>query len=319
MLGVISRSTTQLQPVLDTIVATARRLCQSEWATILRLGAEGKYHHVAYSGANAVAIEFLTRNPIVPERRSTAGRAILEKRTVHIPDVLADPEYTWEESRRVIGQRTMLAVPLLREGEVIGAITMVRTEVKPYTDKQIDLVTTFADQAVIAIENVRLFQELEGRNKDLTETLEQQTATSEILRVISGSPTDVQPVFDTIVRNARALCAADSAAVFTYDGEMVRLESLDNANPEQANALRKAYPMAATPGHATGRAILSGRAVHIPDVREDPEYTLEALRDNTGLRTMLSVPMIRDGHPIGAISLQGWGRPGRFRTGRSPC
>ena len=154
-----------------------------------------------------------------------------------------------------------------------------------------------------------MFKELEARNHELTETLEQQTATGEILGVISGSPTNVQPVFDTIVYSARALCGADSAAVFTYRDQMIHIESVDNADPEQANALRKAYPMRAHRGHATGRAIVTGRPVHIPDMRQDPEYTLEALRDAAGLRTLLSVPMLRDGAPIGAITLQRWGTP----------
>src|SRR4029453_16221887 len=176
----------------------------------------------------------------------------------------------------------------------------------------VELLKTFADQAVIAIENVRLFRELETRNRDLTETLEQQTATSEILRVISSSPIDVQPVFDTIVRSARALCSADSAGVLTYDGEMLRIESLDNANPAQAAGLRDAYPMPATRGHATGRAILTGRPAHIRDVREDPDYALDALRDAFGIRSLLSVPMVREGIPIGAITVQRWMTPRSF-------
>jgi GAF domain-containing protein len=150
---------------------------------------------------------------------------------------------------------------------------------------------------------------VEERTRDLSEALEQQTATSEILGVISSSPTNVQPVFDTIVHSARALCGADSAAVLTYRGQMIHIESVDNADPEQASALREAYPMRAHRGHATGRAIVTGRPVHIPDTRQDPEYTLEALRDAAGLRTLLSVPMIRDGAPIGAITLQRWGTP----------
>jgi GAF domain-containing protein/CheY-like chemotaxis protein len=302
VLGVISRSTTQLQPVLDTIVATARRLCQSEWATILRLGAEGKYHHVAYSGANAVAIEFLTRNPIVPERRSTAGRAILEKRTVHIPDVLADPEYTWEESRRVIGQRTMLAVPLLREGEVIGAITMVRTEVRPYTDKQIELVTTFADQAVIAIENVRLFEEVQARTQELTESLEQQTATSDVLGVISRSTTDLQPVLDVIVETAARLCRAEVANIWQHVNGEVRLVATYNMNQEFAAFLRLNQPKLDR-STLTGRVMLSRGTVHIPDIAADPDYQWREAQQFGEHRTLLGVPLMRAGEAIGVINL----------------
>jgi signal transduction histidine kinase len=154
-------------------------------------------------------------------------------------------------------------------------------------------------------------RELADANRDLIETLEQQTATSEILRVISSSPTDVRPVFDTVVQNARRLCGADSAGVLTYDGELIQIESLDNANPERADALRRAYPMPANRGHASGRAILTGRPVHIPDVREDPVYALDALQD-AGLRSLLSVPMVRDGIPIGAITVQRWVTPRPF-------
>src|SRR5258705_1605854 len=199
-----------------------------------------------------------------------------------------------------------------REGDPIGAIMVARAEPGPFSDNEIALLQTFADQAVIAVENVRLFKELETRNRDLTEALEQQTATAEILRVISQSQTDVQPVFDRIVQNARPLCGADSAAVLTYDGEQLHIESLDNSDLERADALRQAYPMPATRGHATGRAILTGRPVHIPDVREDPEYALDALRDTVGLRSLISVPMFRDGIPIGAITVQRWATPRPF-------
>jgi two-component system, NtrC family, sensor kinase len=171
---------------------------------------------------------------------------------------------------------------------------------------------TFADQAAIAIENARLLTEVQTRNRDLTESLERQTATGEILRVISSSPTDVQPVFDTIVRNARALCDADSAGVLSYDGELLHIEALDNEDRERAAALRDAYPRPADRGHATGQAILTGRPAHIPDVRTVPDYTLEALRDSVGLRSLLSVPMLRDGNPIGAITVQRWETPRPF-------
>ena len=201
---------------------------------------------------------------------------------------------------------------MMRDGEPIGAVNVTRREAMPFTATQIALLETFADQAVIAIENVRLFRELEARNRDLTETLEQQTATGEILRVISSSPTDVQPVFDTIAESARRLCASESASVFTYDGEMIQLDALDNASPAQADALRRAYPAPANRGHATGRAILTGRPIHIPDLSVDDEYTMGPLRDAAGLRSLLSVPMLRDGVAIGAITLQRWGTPRPF-------
>jgi len=154
-------------------------------------------------------------------------------------------------------------------------------------------------------------RELADANRDVTEALEQQTATSEILRVISQSPTDVRPVFDTIVQNARRLCGSDSAAVLMYDGELIQIESLDNASPERADALQQAYPLPANRGHATGRAILTGRPVHISDVREDPEFAINVLRD-AGISSVLSVPLVRDGTPIGAITVHTWMTPRPF-------
>jgi PAS domain S-box-containing protein len=307
VLRVISRSPTDIQPVLDTVAESAARLCDSFDVVIWRRDGD-RLLLAAHHGP----IPAHSTLPLI--RGMSNGRAVLDGRTVHVSDIQREGDEFPEgsENARRVGHRTILAVPLMRGGAAIGTIQLRRTEARLFTERQVALLETFADQAVIAIENVRLFKELETRNRDLTETLEQQTATSEILRVISSSPTNVRPVFDTIVRNARGLCEADSAGVLTYDGEMLRIESLDNANPEQAASFRDAYPMPANRGHATGRAILTGRPVHIPDVREDPDYTLEGLRDTIGLRSVLSVPMVRDGLPIGAISVHRWMTPRPF-------
>src|SRR5262249_29490185 len=155
-----------------------------------------------------------------PSRATTTSRAILERTVVHVPDVLEDPDYARPVALALLNRST-LAVPMLRDGEPIGTISVGRLEPRPFTEKQIELLQTFADQAVIAIENVRLFQELQARNRELTEALEQRTATSEILRVISSSPTDVQPVFSAIVESAVRLCGARDGAVFRFDGELV--------------------------------------------------------------------------------------------------
>ena len=300
------------------MVQAAARFCGAPDVAIVRLdgdvlrgaAAVGPFGRELASRSGGIeALEF----PV--STGSVSGRAILTRRSVHVHDLAAEPEDELPVGRdlqRRFGHHTILATPLLREGTPLGAILLFRTEAQPFSERQLELVKIFADQAVIAIENVRLFQELQARNRDLTETLEQQTATGEILRVISSSPTDVQPVFDTIARSARALCDSDSAGVYTYDGEIIRLETLDNANPAQANALRQAYPMPATTGTATGRALLSGRPTHIADAREDPGYVTDALRDLVGLRTLLSVPMIRDGAAIGAITVQRWGAPRPF-------
>ena len=308
ILRVISSSPTDIEPVLDALVKSATRFCGAYDAVIflpegdsLRAGA----HHGPILQPVGLSV------PLV--HGTVAGRALLERQVVHVADLQAEAQEFPEGSVLAgqLGHRTTLSVPLMRESAAIGVIQLRRNEVNPFSDKQMALLQTFADQAVIAIENVRLFKELEARNHDLTEALDQQTATGEILRVISSSPTDVRPVFDTIVQNARRLCGADSAGVLTYDGELIRIESLDNDDPERAGALQRAYPRPATREHATGRAILTGRPVQIADVREDPEYDLPLVRD-AGIRSVLAVPMVRDGIPIGAIAVQRWVTPRPF-------
>jgi two-component system, NtrC family, sensor kinase len=207
VLKVISRSTFDLQPILDTLTESAARLCEADIAAIIRQKGHAIYWATSY-GLSAEQSEYVKNVAIVPGRGSVAGRVLQEGKTVHVPDVLADPEYTYFEPQKRLGFRTLLGVPLMREGSPIGVILVMRRVAQPFTDKQIELVETFADQAVIAIENVRLFDEVQARTRELSESLEQQTATSEVLKVISSSSAGLAPVFETMLANATRICEA---------------------------------------------------------------------------------------------------------------
>jgi signal transduction histidine kinase len=302
VLKVISRSTFDLQPVLETLVENATRLCGAESGLIWRFDGE-VFRAAADYGVSSELKEFWERNPIRPGRGSVTGRAALERRTVQIPDVLADPEYQLAESQKVGGYRTLLGVPMLREGVLIGVFGLQRYAAKPFTDKHIELVKTFADQAVIAVENVRLFKELEARNRDLTEALEQQTATSEILRVISSSPTDLQPVLDTIATTAAQLCDAHNGAIFRFDGEVFRLAATYNVSPEFRTHL-ETNPIRPGRGTPLRRVGVERRPVSVADVLADPELGhARADYEAEGMRTALAVPMLKENALVGAITI----------------
>jgi len=303
VLKAISRSTFDLQSVLDTLVESATKLCGAAQGNIYRF--DGEVFRVgAFYGASPEFRRFVQGMELRPGRGSVVGRVALEHRTVQILDVLADPEYQQTEAQRIAGSRTFLGVPMLRQGMLLGAIVMWRSEVRAFTDKQIDLVTTFADQAVIAIENVRLFKELQARNKDLTEALDQQTATAEILRVISSAHADAQPVFDTIVRNAVKLCDAEFGGLQRIRGDHMTLDAQCGVSAEELAVLqRDVFPLPISRESATGRAIVDRTVVHIRDIREDREFGVHRLRSMQGFRTTLAVPMIRESAPIGALAL----------------
>ena len=301
LLKVIGRSTSDLQPVFDTLAESAVRLCEAEHGLIWRFDGR-QLRVVATHAISADEAAFLDRNPVTPGRQSAAARVALERRIVHIEDVQSDPDYSYGVLQ-VSPLRTVLAIPMLRANELLGVITVNRHEVRLFTDSQITLMETFADQAAIAIENARLLTELQNKNADLTEALEQQTATGDILSVISSSPTDVQPVFDTIAARAKRLCDAREAAVFKFDGELIHLVAHGETGADWADALRSAYPRRPGRGMVTARAIQTGSLVHVPDVLADPEFELTDAARVSGVRTTLSVPMIREGEVIGAITV----------------
>jgi two-component system, NtrC family, sensor kinase len=309
LLKVIGRSTFDLQPVFETLAENAIRLCAADRGVILRFDGQLLRFAVGHNVSPELR-EFFERNPIAPGRSSNAGRAAVERRTVHNHDVRSDPEYSYGGSQ-VDPYRTVLAIPMLRAEELLGVILIYRYEVRPFTDSQVVLMETFADQAAIAIENARLLNELQTKNADLTEALEQQTATSEILRVISRSPTDVQPVFDAIAGAALRLCGAASSIVTTFDGELMHLSAQADVSLDGTDAFRRVYPRRPSRGSASGRAILTRAIVQIPDVTVDPEYEHRDLAQVIHFRSALVVPTLRDGLPIGTINVHKT-EPGAF-------
>ena len=302
ILRVISSSPTDLQPVFATILANATRLCGTRNAGLYIFDGE-LLHFAAGHNLPPDMIARQQSNPFRPGRESANRRAALERRTIHVPDVLAAADFDayGTEANRREGRRSTLAVPLLKEDTLLGVIvTSHYDEVKPFTDNQIKLVETFADQAVIAIENVRLFKELQERNRDLTEALEQQTATSEVLRVIASSPTELQPVLDTLIANAVKLSGATQGHIRQYDGELLRPVAHYGESPEQVALLQRTARKPA-PENTTGRAFLERKPIHILDAQLGPRQPGLALRD--WARTMLAVPLLREGTPIGVITI----------------
>jgi GAF domain-containing protein/anti-sigma regulatory factor (Ser/Thr protein kinase) len=298
ILGVIASSPSHIQRVLNTVAESAARVCGATDALIYRIDGD-VLRLAAHHGPLAWMNESMPCN-----RGSVTGRAVVDRQTIHIHDLAAESEAEFPVGKSLqqrFGQRTVLATPLLREGIPIGAIAIRRTEVHPFSDKQISLLKTFADQAAIAIENVRLFRELQVRNRDLTEALEQQTATGEVLRVIASSPTELQPVLDTLIANAARLCGATMGHVRQYDGEFHRVVAHYGETPEMIATLR-ANPLPSTPDLPAARALLERKPVHILDVQSETGVHLVLARQ-MGTRTLLSVPLLREGTAIGSLTI----------------
>jgi GAF domain-containing protein len=304
VLKVISRSRFDLQAVLDTLVKLAARLCEADLVAIHR-PRDAAMQFAANFGLPQEWEEIVKRTPIVPGRGTATARVLLTGKVVQIADVEADPEYTFTEGQRAGGFRTVLAVPLEREGETIGVMVLCRTKVHPFTDKQIALVQNFATQAVIAIENARLLNELRQRTTDLTEALEQQTATSEVLQVISSSPGHLEPVFATMLERAVRICDASFGNIYSLDGDEFRLAAAYKTPPAFAE-YRKRSPIMRTSG--SGLSVTTKTKNHVADllaeeayVNRDPAFV--AAFELAGVRTYLSVPMLKEDDLIGALIL----------------
>jgi two-component system, NtrC family, sensor kinase len=296
--------------VLDAVAKNAGRLCETD--NVLIYLVEGPVMRLVAGHGPVPPAPIGATRPIT--LGSVSGRAIVERRVVQIEDLAAarDGEFPdiWP-SALAHGIRTSLAVPLLREGASIGAISVYRIEARAFTSAHIELLKTFADQAVIAIKNVRLFKDLEARNAELIGTLARHTATSEVLRAISRAQTDAQPVFDIIAASALRLCGGGHSGVWLYDDRLIHLAALQNVNPEGGEALRNAYPMPADQRSATGRALLARSVVQVTDLLEDRAYGLTNQAQAVGFRSFLAAPMLRDGEPIGVIGV-GRPQPGLF-------
>jgi GAF domain-containing protein len=305
VLKVISSSPGELEPVFQAMLSNAMRICEASFGIMFRF-ADGAFRGLSWLGIAPEFAKFLSE-PRVWGPGTGLGRVANTKRAVHVDDAVADRAYAESDPGRLAavnlgGARSFVIVPMLKEGELVGAFSIFRQEVKPFTEKQIDLVSNFAAQAVIAIENARLLSELRQRTDDLSESLEHQTATSEVLNVISRSPTDAQPVFNAIVESAARLCEAVFSVVWLYDGDLLRVAASDNFTPEAIKKLVQTYPKRPDRTTLAGRAVLDGRIAHAADLLIEPGYAHDLARAGNW-RASASVPMLRDGKPIGAISV----------------
>jgi signal transduction histidine kinase len=306
ILRVISSSPTDVQPVFDAIVSNAKHLLDGFSAMVTRLVGDELYLAAYTTTGDSGDAILKARFPRPLANSPLPAQAVRERTVCIVTDTETDERFRPDrEVARARGYRSMLTVPLLQEHKAIGVINVARAGPGSFSDDEIDLLKTFADQAVIAIENVRLFTELEARNRDLTEALEQQTATSEILRVISSSPTDIQPVFDTIVKSAARLCDGVFATLFRFDGALLHWVSQHNSTAEGLETMRRFWPRPPGPDTVVGRAITDRTVVHVRDFERDPDVPAESreMARAFGYRSVISVPMLREGQAVGGLSV----------------
>jgi GAF domain-containing protein len=300
VLNVISRSTEDLQPVLDAMVGAAIRLCAGQTGGIAVRRSDA-IRFLATVGQTPEFERHLLTTSYPVDRSTAVGRVVLEKAVYHSPDIAADPTYTRREASTIGRQRAVLGVPLMRQGEAIGVIVVSRAEPVPFTERQIGLIKTFADQAVIAMENTRLLSELRQRTDDLTESLEYQTATRELLEVISRSASDIQPVMDTILSAAARLCGTNSGAVAISHNNAVRVMAVMGVSTEVEAALRERKHT--DQRTMIGRTVLAGQVIHVDDLAADADYSMPEIVRIAHMRTALGVPLLRDRESVGAIVL----------------
>ena len=311
VLKVISSAPGELETVFNSILQNATRICQAKFGNLwLREG--DSFRITATYGAPPAYREYLQSEPVVvPDARSALGRIVSNREVVKIDDITTAP--TYGSGMRVATvelakARSLVGVPMLKENELIGVIAIYRQDVRPFTDKQIELVRNFAAQAVIAIENARLLNELRQRTTDLTEALEQQTATSEVLQVISSSPGELEPVFATMLANAVRICDAKFGNIFRWDGDVLRLIATHNTPPAFAE-VRRRLPLRTAPENLIGRMVATKMVVHVADLAAEQAYVDQrspqyvAAVELGGVRTFLAVPMLRENELVGAFIL----------------
>ena len=300
ILTVISRSPTDTQPVFDIIGERAEKLCDADISVVSRVDGEliqlASVHGVSDEGMAALRSLY----PLPLEGETITARTARKAAVVHVADVLADPTYDTKVAARTAGYRACLGVPMMRDGQVIGTIFVGRKDPRPYTDSQIQLLKTFADQAVIAIGNVRLFREVQERTEDLQESLQQQTATADVLKVISRSAFDLPTVLDTLLETASRLCRADHSAIRLVRDGAYHAVALQGYPPEHVQFM-KAHPTTADRASVAGRVALEGKTIHIEDTEGDSELTLLQSPGVMKPRTLLGVPLLREGTPIGML------------------